>query len=116
MTLPETTIKTAKYSNVKRAKVSATAFSHSGQLIVSAHNRRVYGQKGKFTQHAEEVLLHKLDRMKAFNRFRSITILVIRVNTTGLTMAKPCKKCSKLLQQYPVKILYSGWDQQIHTF
>lgn len=116
MTLPPTTIKTAKYSNVKRAKVSATAFSHSGQIIVSAHNRRIHEQKGKFTQHAEEVLLYKLDRMKAFSRFRDITILVIRINTTGITMAKPCKKCSILLKQYPVKVLYSGWDKQIHTF
>lgn len=108
-------IKIAAYGNVKRGKVSAIAFSHSGEIIASAHNRRVCGKPGIWTQHAEENLLRKLNKLKAFDRFKNITILVIRVNTFGLSMAKPCCKCSKLLSNYPVKVQYSGWDQQIHT-
>lgn len=116
MTIPEAAIKVARYSNVKRAKVSAIAFSHSGEIIATAHNRRISGHVGKFTQHAEENLIYKLNRLKAFERFKNITILVIRVNTGGLSMAKPCSQCSKLLSRYQVKILYSGWDKEIHTY
>lgn len=114
MSLIEIAIKAAKYSNIKRGRVSALAFSHSGEIIAIAHNRRVSGQVGKFTQHAEENLINKLNKIKAFDRFKNITILVIRISSYGITMAKPCKNCQKLLKQYPVSILYSGWDGQIH--
>ena len=113
MTLPEISLKTAKYSKVKRGKVSATAFSHSGEIIATAHNRRVTGINNKRTQHAEEVLILKLKRLKAFNRFKDITILIVRVSSYGVTMAKPCKKCQSLLKRYPVNILYSNWNGQI---
>lgn len=115
MTLPETAARIAGYSNVRRAKVSAIAFSKSGQIIATAHNRRVSGQKGKYTQHAEEVLIEKLHRLKAFDRFKGITILVLRINKAGITMAKPCKKCRKLLDKYPVNIIYSDWDGIIRS-
>ena len=116
MIIPKTAIKVANYSNVRSGRLSAIAFSRSGELITTAHNRKVYGDKRKFTQHAEEVLLYKLRRLNAFERFSDITILVVRVNTYGVSMAKPCKRCHKLLSQYPVNILYSGWDKQIHTY
>lgn len=116
MKVPEIAIKVARYSNVKRAKVSAIAFSSSGEIITTAHNRRVCGKKNIFTQHAEEVLIQKLNKLRAFSRFKDITILVIRVNASGLSMAKPCSKCKKILEQYHVNILYSGWDKQIHIF
>lgn len=115
MTIPQTAIKTAKYSNVKRGKVSAVAFSHSGKIIATAHNRRICGIKNKFTQHAEENLIRKLNKLKAFDRFKNITILVIRVSSYGITMAKPCIKCQNLLKQYPVNILYSDWSGTIHS-
>ncbi len=114
MTSQEIAIRIARYSNVKRAKVSAIAFSHSGEIIASAHNRRVCGIPGIWTEHAEEVIIYKLNKLKAFNRFKNITILVIRVNARGITMSKPCKKCQTLLKQYPISVLYSGWDGQIH--
>lgn len=115
MTIPEASIKAAKYSNVKRAKVSAIAFSHSGEIIATAHNRRILGQVGIFTQHAETNLIHKLNKLKAFNRFKDITILVLRISSYGITMAKPCSKCQNLLRQYPVNVSYSGWDGQIYS-
>ena len=114
MTSQEIAIKIARYSNVKRAKVSAIAFSHSGEIIASAHNRRVCGIPGKWTEHAEENLINKLLKLKAFNRFRNITILVMRISSYGVTMAKPCFKCQTLLDQYPVNVLYSNWDGRIH--
>ena len=116
MKVPKIAIKVAKYSNIKRAKVSAIAFSGSGEIIATAHNRRFCGKKDVFTQHAEEVLIQKLNKLRAFSRYKDITILVIRVNTLGLSMAKPCDKCKKILEQYPVNIFYSGWDKQIHIF
>lgn len=116
MIVPRKAIKVAKYSNVKKAKVCAMAFSSSGQVIAIAHNRRVYGHKNKFTEHAEEVLLYKLEKLSAFKRFSNITILIIRVNAKGISMAKPCQQCKKLLSRYPVKVLYSGWDSQIHSY
>jgi cytidine deaminase len=116
MSISEIAIKTAKYSNVKRAKVAAIAFSGSGEIIATAHNRRFNKHEGKFTQHAEEVLLYKLHKLKAFNRFKNITILIIRITKHGLSMAKPCAECQKLLKQYNVNVLYSGWDKQIHAF
>ncbi len=115
MIIPQIAIKIAKYSNVKRGKISAIALSHSGEIIATAHNRRIYGIKNKFTQHAEENLIHKLNKLKAFERFKNITILIIRINIFGISMAKPCWKCQKFLKQYPVHILYSGWDGQIHS-
>lgn len=114
--IPKKAIKIAKYSNVRSGKLSAIAFSHSGKIIATAHNRKVYGHRNIFTQHAEQVLILKLNRLNAFERFNDITILVVRINVHGVSMAKPCKKCHKLLSKYPVNILYSGWDKQIHSY
>jgi len=114
MIVPEKAIRVANYSNVKKAKVAAIALTSSGQIIAFAHNKRISGNPKKFTQHAEEVLIQKLNKLRAFDRFKNIIILVIRINIFGLSMAKPCNKCQKLLQEYPANILYSGWDQQIY--
>lgn len=114
MTIPEAAIKVAKYSNVKRGKLAAIAFSHSGEIIATAHNRRFSGQTGKFTQHAEEVILLKLNKLKAFDRFKNITILIIRITSYGVSMAKPCKRCQQLLKKYPIKILYADWKGSIN--
>ena len=108
----------AKYSNVKRAKVSAIAFTGSGQLLATAHNRRLNGVRHKWTQHAEEYLIQKLHKLKAFARFEDICILVLRIKKKGLAIAKPCKKCVALLEKYPVTILYTDIDgivQEIRT-
>ncbi len=109
----------ATYGNVKRAKVSAIAFTKSGRVLAVSHNRRIEGSthRNKWTQHAEEYLLYKLNRIKAFQRFGNITILVLRVNHFGLAMAKPCEKCRDILSHYidcyGVKILYSDINGKI---
>lgn len=113
MTISEMAIRVASYSDVRKAKLAAIAFSHSGNIIATAHNRKVFGVKDKFTQHAEEVLLLKLHKLKAFDRFRNITILVIRINSHGISMAKPCKNCRKLLERHNINVLYSDWNGKI---
>jgi cytidine deaminase len=97
----------AGYGNVKRAKVSAIAFSGSGQMIAAAHNKRFCGAKNKWTLHAEESLILKLEKLKAFRRYKNITILVMRVCSYGIAMAKPCKNCQKILDKYDVNVMYT---------
>ncbi len=112
----KTGTKVARYTNVKRAKVSAIALSKTGTIIATAHNRRVEGQVNKWTEHAEEVLINKLERMKAFQRFKHITVLVMRINKLGIAMARPCIMCQKLLSKYDISIYYTSMDGKIKEF
>lgn len=97
----------AQKANVKRAKVSALAFNKHGALISFAHNRCVRGHPQHWTEHAEEALIRKLDKINAFNRFGKIFILVLRINTKGLVTAKPCKRCCRILRNRNLKIFYT---------
>lgn len=108
--------KVAKYTNVRKAKVSAVAFSGTGQIIATAHNRRVDGHKNKWTEHAEEVIIHKLVRLKAFSRYDNISILVMRINKRGAAMARPCRKCQILLRQYRVSVYYTSENGTVKEF
>jgi cytidine deaminase len=98
------TIKIANNSNVKRAKVCAIAFNNRGHLISYANNRRVEGHKRIFTEHAEQNLIRKLRKIKAFSRFGHIVIFILRINSHGLALSMPCKRCQQILQQYSNKI------------
>lgn len=104
--------KIAQKGNVKRGKVAALAFSKNGELIASACNRRItINEPNKtWTEHAEISLINKLKRLKAFNRYSGITIFVLRITSTGMDMAKPCKKCQEQLNKYPINVLYTGSD------
>lgn len=106
--LKQTAIKVASYGNVKRAKMAALAFSESGELIASCHNRRINSQKNKWTEHAEEGLIRKLKKLKAFNRYGKISILVLRFNIYGVAMAKPCKQCQRLLARHNIDVFYTN--------
>jgi len=99
--------KTARYGNVRKAKMAAIAISQSGEIIASAHNRRVYGHPTKWTDHAEEALLRKLLKMKAFQRYGKIRIFVMRVMKDGWGLAKPCRKCQQQLAKYDVEVYYT---------
>ena len=101
--------KIAIYTNVRRARISAIAFSKSGQIITSAYNRRVDGRHWQWTEHAEEGILKKMNKLCAFHRYSDINILVIRVlrKDGQLSLAKPCSRCRKKLEKYPVTVLYS---------
>jgi hypothetical protein len=99
--------KIASKSDVLRAKLSAIAFSKRGHVISFAHNRTVYGRWNKWTEHAEEVLIKKLNKLKAFDRYDDITMLVFRFNTQGIKMAKPCAKCCKIIKKYNISVFYT---------
>lgn len=103
--------KKAVQGNVKRGKVAALAFSKSGELLASAHNRRVTVNPSNrvWTEHAEIALINKLKRIKAFNRYDNITILVLRVSSGGLAMSKPCKRCQAQLNRYPLSVSYTDY-------
>lgn len=95
--------KIARDCDVKRAKVIAVAFRKSGALITSSTNRCVLGSKDRFTFHAEELLIKKLRKIKAKERFDFIEVVVMRWSVTkGWTMAMPCEKCRELLIDYGI--------------
>ncbi len=104
--------KKARQGNVKRGKVAALAFSGSGKLIASAHNRRITTNLSEriWTEHAEVSLINKLRRVKAFSRYSNITIFVLRISSNGVTIAKPCKKCQTQLNKYSISVLYTSRD------
>lgn len=101
--------KQTKYSNVKKGRVAAIALSQSGRLICCAHNSKACGTKRKWSVHAEDALIRKLVKLNAFKRFGRINILVLRTTKQGISMAKPCCACQKLLNRYPVNIFYTNW-------
>jgi hypothetical protein len=89
-----------KDCDVKRHRLCAIAFSKSGQIITSAVNRiHNDGYVSDYSLHAEELLLKKLRKIKAIERFRYIKILVVRfAKAKGWAMAKPCRNCESLLK------------------
>ncbi len=103
--------KASKYGNVKKAKMGAVAFSKKGETIATAYNRNIYGHSRKFSIHAEAALLQKLEKIKAFDRYNNIIILVLRIRKNGqMSMAKPCSQCQNLLNQYNIKVIYTHWS------
>ena len=100
----------AKKSNVDRAKVGAILFTKRGHIVASACNKRFESVIGsaKFTIHAEESLIAKGFRIKAAERFDSLNILVVRwlKGEQILGMAKPCRKCQKILQIAKIKSIF----------
>ena len=105
--------KTTEYTDVKRGRVSAIAFTKNGHIITKAHNQKTPGNKSQWTIHAEENLLKKLIKINAFHRFGDIIILVMRFSSNGVSMAKPCMNCMKQLRKYNVSVFYTGEDGQI---
>lgn len=90
-------------SDVKRAKVLALAFRKNGTLIASSTNKLSLGDSNRFTYHAEEYLVHKLNKIKAKQRFGDITVLVMRFSRKhGWRLARPCSNCQRILERYGV--------------
>lgn len=99
----------AAKGNIKRAKVSAIAMTEAGHIITFAHNRQVKNNSNRMSQHAEEVLVSKLHKLRAFSRFKDLVILVIRIRSKGdLAMSKPCMCCQKILNKYDLTVYYSN--------
>jgi cytidine deaminase len=106
-----------KYCDVKRAKVIAFAFNKHGTLITKSTNRRVNGHPYKFTFCAEELLIRKLHKIKARERFGDLHLVVMRWSKTrGWAMARPCTSCQNLISNYGFKrISYTGRNGQLVT-
>lgn len=105
--------KTARYGNVKKAKLAAIAFTKKGEIVATAYNRRLDGDYSRWSDHAEESLIQKLKKLKAFQRYGKMYVLVLRITSAGLSMARPCKRCQKLLDANNVKVMYTHWSGDI---
>jgi len=105
--------KTAKYGNVKKAKLAAIACTKKGEIIATAYNRRLDGDFLRWSDHAESSLIKKLKKLKAFQRYGKIYVLVLRITSAGLSMAKPCDRCKRLLNENDVKVMYTHWSGNI---
>jgi len=99
-------IKTAKKSDVIKCKVAAIAISQSGEVITHANNRTCRGPNKKWTYHAEEMLIRKLNKLKAFDRFRGkITVIILRLDKQErIRDSKPCDACQEFLIPYLNKL------------
>ncbi len=90
-------------SNVKKSKHLAIGFKKNGSFIASATNQLIQGQNNKFSLHAEEALILKLKKIKAKERFSSLTVLIMRWSPSAKwTLSRPCKTCQKLLEEYGI--------------
>ena len=112
-------VKSAKNSNVKRGKVSAIAFTNSGQILAQAHNCIMLGgiPSKNFTIHAEQFLLAKLTRLKIFQRYskNDINIFVLRYKNGDdtISMARPCPRCEFLLKKAGIRVFYTNYQGNI---
>jgi len=107
--------KVAGYSDIIKARMSAIALTKSGKVICAASNRRLLGDYVNWSLHAEAALIKKLNKLKAFDRYKDITIFVFRISVKGISMAKPCLKCQRLLSKYNVEVLYTTDNGSILT-
>lgn len=101
-------------SDIRRHKVVAMAFS--GQYMVAgAVNLAGSGKVSSFSFHAEELLINKLRKIKALERFGRISVLVMRLKKTGeWGMARPCRNCTRLMSNYGVSdVVYTDFDGSI---
>jgi hypothetical protein len=99
--------KVAIGGDVIKARMSCLAISKAGDIICSSSNRLLQGNRVRWSEHAEESVIRKLNRLNAFNRFRDISLFVFRISSLGISLAKPCKNCQRLISKYPLKIFYT---------
>jgi len=105
----------AKTSNVIRGKIGAVLFKDNGHIIVKSSNSVLLGNKDH-TIHAEQFLLLKALKIKAFSRFDNLNVLVVRWKKEdgSLGNAKPCIKCRKSLSSKALNVYYSNVDGDIN--
>lgn len=103
----EIATKVARGGDVIKARMSALAISRSGDIICSSSNRLLLGNNVRYSEHAEQAVMRKLLKVHAFDRFKGISIFVFRISSNGVSLAKPCLRCQKLLDRYPVTVFYT---------
>ena len=108
-------IKEAKQSPVIRGKVGAVIFTRSGNIIASASNTIFYGQKNKWTVHAEEAVVKKVINFRSRSELGRLFILVVRykVGSDSLGIAKPCARCTALLKWAGIKAFFTDENGNI---
>ena len=106
---------TAKKSDVVRAKIGAILFTDAGQIVAFANNRTFYGDKTKWTIHAEESLIAKAHKLKAKKRFGHLNVLVVRLRRSkkSSALAKPCPRCQQLLDEAGFSVFYTDENGQV---
>lgn len=103
----EIAAKVARGGDVIKARMGCLAISRAGDIICSSSNRLLQGNRVRWSEHAEESVIRKLNRLNAFHRFRDISMLVFRISSNGISLAKPCLRCQKLLNKYPITVFYT---------
>ena len=104
---------TAKNSEMERGKVGAVLFTNSGNILAFANNVYFDGSDIKRSVHAEEFVLSKAIKIRAFARYNNLNLLVVRykISNDKLAMAKPCKNCQKLIERFPELTVYYSNEQ-----
>ena len=102
-------ISVAQSSNVKRGKVGAVIYTSKGKIVTFAANTTFYGNSKKFTIHAEEFAILKLNRLNPY-RFKKLNILVVRYRKCDgkLSIAKPCRNCQNLIDLAKMNVQYTN--------
>jgi tRNA(Arg) A34 adenosine deaminase TadA len=103
-------------SDVVKASVLAVAFNSKGHIITKAVNKAVFGVEDTYTLHAEHLLVNKLRKINAHQRYNDINVIVLRWSREEKrwTMAKPCPDCTKIMKSYGVdNIYYTDFDANI---
>jgi hypothetical protein len=99
--------KIARQGNVVKARMACIAIARGGDIICSSSNRLLQGNYIRFSEHCEEGIIRKLNKLNAFNRFHNISLFVFRISSLGVRIAKPCKNCQRLISKYPLKVFYT---------
>jgi tRNA(Arg) A34 adenosine deaminase TadA len=105
----------AKKSSVIRGKVGAVIFTRSVNIIASAHNTIFYGQKNKWTIHAEEMAVRKILNFRSKDELGKLYILVVRykVGSDTLGISRPCPRCAALLKWAGIKAFFTDENGNI---
>jgi hypothetical protein len=91
-----------------RKRVMAIAFSNRGHIIAKSINKAIFGRPDKFSLHAEHLLVNKLSKIRAKERFGKVFVMVLRWSKQkqDWTMAMPCEDCRSRLFSYGVCGVY----------
>jgi len=103
----ELATKIARGGDVIKARMSCLAISRSGDIICSSSNRLLQGNRIRWSEHAEEATIRKLLKVHAFDRYKGISMFVFRISSNGISLAKPCLKCQRLINKYPLTVFYT---------
>ena len=108
-------IECAKRSQVVRGKVGAVIFTRSGNIVSSASNTIFYGQKNKWTIHAEEMAFRKIINLRSRNELGKLYILVVRYKPSQdkMALARPCPRCTALLKWAGIKAFFTDENGNI---